>query len=621
MNYEKIELFLFNTNWKFEFSNIDNTRLNPAADADLMGWAVSAYSLGQLIASPFFGTWANWRNSTKEPLLLNPAADADLMGWAVSAYSLGQLIASPFFGTWANWRNSTKEPLLVCLVLSCLSYIVYMYLDSLPDHRDYFMIACRCLIGLSAGFESNTEEFIPFLVKNTLLLLDIAEIIPRMQMAAKVRLNGDIAGEKAGQSIKLMSSYGALIRSYVSGATTIKERTAAMANLNISCTTGFILGPALQAVLVLLKYPGPIESAAFHLNMYTCPTLIAALSSLVSIVLLCAVFKSHPVSSGFCGEDNESFASIQVDGEIVRTGESRPGMYASLPQAQFVTGFDCAVHDGSYYCQSQKVLSTPLVMHMYGWTKSETTLIRAITTGCSSFCAILVYVVVKWLSARFAERMILVGGSITLFGAFFVFIPWGGRLPPLGLAPVSSPAKQLPAPEINNLTTTTPSFADLSVKGFELSPSLSRVEDTTTTVSPNVTYTPEGCPWNYPWCVDSPQLPLAQYIVGVFLFAMGSPTTHVLSVTIFSKLLGPGPQGTWMGVFLSAGCLAGMLGPIPAARIYDWKGPRVLFGVCCAVIAICILVVLLVYQRLVPYSTRRVAKTVAANGKIPHGHH
>ena len=64
----------------------------------------------------------------------------------------------------------------------------------------------------------------------------------------------------------------------------------------------------------------------------------------------------------------------------------------------------------------------------------------------------------------------------------------------------------------------------------------------TTSLTPNVTSLPQGCPWNYPWCRDVPQVHLAQFLVGCFLFAIGYPTTHVLAYTIFSKVLGPGPQ-------------------------------------------------------------------------------
>ena len=44
--------------------------------------------------------------------------------------------------------------------------------------------------------------------------------------------------------------------------------------------------------------------------------------------------------------------------------------------------------------------------------------------------------------------------------------------------------------------------------------------------------------------------------------------------SIFSKLLGPGRQGVWMGVITAAGCLARTVGPLFITNVYQDYGPR-----------------------------------------------
>lgn len=130
------------------------------------------------------------------------------------------------------------------------------------------------------------------------------------------------------------------------------------------------------------------------------------------------------------------------------------------------------------------------------------------------------------------------------------------------------------------------------------------VTTTTTqnTTKPSVTVEPVGCPDNYKWCRYTPVITLAQFLIGTFLICIGYPTCNVMSYAIYSKLLGPKPQGVWMGLLTASGSLARTLGPIFVSQIYNSYGPRVTF------IAVSILVLLtigllgLVFRKLVPFS-------------------
>ena len=78
-----------------------------------------------------------------------------------------------------------------------------------------------------------------------------------------------------------------------------------------------------------------------------------------------------------------------------------------------------------------------------------------------------------------------------------------------------------------------------------MSPSLSSESPTTAVpiaTTPKGGHDGEGCPWNLSWCAHVPVLHLAQYAVGTLLYGVGYPLCHVLTFTIFSKVLGSKPQ-------------------------------------------------------------------------------
>lgn len=91
-------------------------------------------------------TWESWLFHQ-----LESSASTDLLGWVVASYSIGQLIASPFFGMMANRMRKSREPLVISLIINILANILYAYLEDIKTHRVVFLIAARALIGFGAG--------------------------------------------------------------------------------------------------------------------------------------------------------------------------------------------------------------------------------------------------------------------------------------------------------------------------------------------------------------------------------------------------------------------------------------------------------------------------------------
>ncbi|KAK3777044.1 hypothetical protein RRG08_008896 [Elysia crispata] len=606
--------------------------------------------------------------------VLDPGASTSQLGWTVAAFSLGQLIASPIFGAWANLRRSHKEPTAFSFTLAALSYTFYAYLASIPGPKKYYMIAARAMLGLSAG--------------NV-----------------------------------------AVWRSYVASATTLKERTVTMANINICASAGFVLGPILQAAFVPISHPGPMEKDFLHINMYTIPALLAAVFSCLSALLLLVVFKEHRIKD----EPGAEAASIQF----------LPSQKVSI---DFVAVFTCILHFFSTAITFQifQTLTTPLIMHNFAWNKAKATFIQGMVTGGISVLAIFIYFIVKILSKRVSERALLMTGFLFTAAACFVFVPFGQKLPPRGMAPIrpvnvsrsnSSPWIEYPyytttgaayyhsqettkigdpfaktsrsesnnftSPPKENLSSNAKSeitwnnlprihthmtdkmhrlpirdstinskssyqlpdvqreqdgrnnilkFVSVQLKprhhwfsqllnyfssvqrstidsntfqrhkqalpwntetrNVRISPQAATSEDLTTTPVPVTTTSKEsqdgeGCPWNLSWCAHVPVLHLAQYAVGTLLYGIGYPLCHVLTFAIFSKVLGSKPQGLWMGIFAASGSLAGIAGPVLISHVYDKWGPRVAFTGCTAFLMVVILYSFAVIHRLIPLSQRQ----------------
>ena len=69
----------------------------------------------------------------------------------MAAYSVGQLIASPLLGLWAD-RHPTRAPLMLSLSLNIVFSILYSYAGAFPRQvSTWVVLVSRALIGFGAG--------------------------------------------------------------------------------------------------------------------------------------------------------------------------------------------------------------------------------------------------------------------------------------------------------------------------------------------------------------------------------------------------------------------------------------------------------------------------------------
>ncbi|KAM4537229.1 major facilitator superfamily domain-containing protein 8 isoform 2-T2 [Odontesthes bonariensis] len=440
---------------------------------------------------------------------IDSSADASFLGWMVAAYSLGQMVASPIFGLWSNHRLR-REPLVCSIFINLSANIYYAYAYLPKTNNKYHLLMSRVFVGFGAG--------------NV-----------------------------------------AVVRSYVAGATSLKERTGAMANMSACQALGFILGPALQACLSFIGEQGvTVNFIDLHLNMYTTPALLAAVFGLINILLVLLVLKEHHVD-----EDGKHVRAINYTSEdgvaiIEESAESIDQMAVLTSNILFfIVMFIFAVFE---------TISTPLSMDMFAWTRREAVLYNGIIMCGIGFESILVFVVVKVAAHRFGDRPVLLVGFFIAFCGFLILLPWGNHYPKIQWA------------DLKNNSLVSRMFA--------------------ATVATNGTLEPTGCPYEQTWCQYTPAIHLAQYISSDILIGVGYPACNVMSYTLYSKILGPTPQGVYMGWLTASGSGARTLGPVFVSHVYTLLGPRWAFSLICSMVVGAVIILISTYHRLIAFSIR-----------------
>lgn len=450
---------------------------------------------------------------------IDVSANASFLGWVVAAYSLGQMLASPLFGLWSNYRPS-REPLVCSIFINVAANIYYSYVYLPTTENKFHMLMARAFVGFGAG--------------NV-----------------------------------------AVVRSYVAGATSLKERTSAMANMSACQALGFILGPALQAGLSFVGEKGfSVDIIDLQFNMYTAPALLAAFFGVINILLVFLVLREHRVDDHGRHIQAINYVSeerVDVSLDTVETIDNIAILISNI--LFFIIMFIFAVFE---------TISTPLSMDMFSWTRKDAVLYNGIIISCIGFESILVFIIVKIVSQSIGDRPVLLAGLAIIFCGFFILLPWGNHYPVIQWA------------DLKNNSIITETFASTPASNHSFEP----------TPASNHSFEPTGCPAEQTWCQYIPAIHLAQYITSDILIGAGYPACNVMSYTLYSKMIGPKPQGVYMGWLTASGSGARILGPVFVSQVYTNMGPRWAFSFICGMVLGAIIVLGSLYHRLIPFSVR-----------------
>lgn len=75
----------------------------------------------------------------------------------MAAYSVGQLVASPVLGVWADHRP-TREPLIVSLAINVVFSVLYCFAGAFHSVSGWIILISRALIGFGAGMDMLTDR-------------------------------------------------------------------------------------------------------------------------------------------------------------------------------------------------------------------------------------------------------------------------------------------------------------------------------------------------------------------------------------------------------------------------------------------------------------------------------
>ncbi|XP_019783473.1 major facilitator superfamily domain-containing protein 8 isoform X6 [Tursiops truncatus] len=394
-----------------------------------------------------------------------------------------------------------------------------------------------------------------------------------------------------------LSSVGnvAVIRSYIAGATSLQERTSSMANTSACQALGFILGPepiflpllrclmqmddsiyyfqfyVFQTCFALIGEKGVTwDTIKLQINMYTAPVLLGAFLGILNIILILTVLREHRVDDSGRQCKNINFEEASTDEVQVPQGNIDQVAVVATNVLFFVILFIFALFE---------TIVTPLTMDMYAWTREQAVLYDGIILAALGVEAVIIFMGIKLLSKKVGERAILLGGLIVIWVGFFILLPWGHQFPKIQWEDLHN----------NSIPNTT--FGEIIITLWKI-PREDHNEG------------PTGCPVEQAWCLYTPMIHLAQFLTSAVLIGIGYPSCNVMSYTLYSKILGPKPQGMYMGWLTASGSAARILGPVFISQVYAAWGPRWAFSLVCGIVVLTITLLGVVYRRLIAFSVR-----------------
>ncbi|XP_058807793.1 major facilitator superfamily domain-containing protein 8 isoform X2 [Phymastichus coffea] len=356
----------------------------------------------------------------------------------------------------------------------------------------------------------------------------------------------------------------AVARSYLSAATRLSERTQAVSLVSLAQVLGFVVGPALQMAVTPLGDRGT-SIMGLPMNMYTAAGWINVLMGMLNFALfLPGSFKERKIAA------REAMREQGKASEKETWKSMKPDYLAAwtLIWAFFILVFNFVLLE---------TLGTVLTMDQFAWDNEESVFYMGLLMSVGAVVACATFVLIKPLCQRFDERRVMLwGGFFFMVVGRVICIPWG------------------PEPPI---------IADLGPYFNE-------------TVDPLTGKDKLGCPSKHEWCYYTPRMTVLQFVIGYGFTTIGYPVGVTLIQTIFSKVLGPRPQGVWMGLMTGAGCASRVMGPVFVSLIYTRLGTYWTFGITGLTLIVCMVWLPLVNKHLVPAKARDQHDDMADN-KLP----
>ncbi|XP_068231159.1 major facilitator superfamily domain-containing protein 8-like isoform X1 [Palaemon carinicauda] len=512
---------------------------------------------------------------------LDPSVSKEYLGWVVAANPLGQMLASPAFGLWANKADSNRFAFIMTIGFFIAGNILYAVLGTFGSAAKAVMIFSRFVIGLS-------------------------------------------------------SANIAIIRSYVAASTTVGERTTAVSFISASQALGFIIGPAFQSAIAAGFDTGDFEVTNVTMsknstysetlqnefkeeslvwNMYSAAGWFAALLGFVNIFLyLPCIYQEYPIAA-----KEAQFQRNENNGRALALPKPDYPILVVVLVIVFIIL--------TMYVLLETIM-VPMTMDMYAWSDKLAITIIGIGLSIGGVITVVMFSIVGVVSKKLDERMVVIlMGLVPMTLSAFCFFPMGSTYPKMQNCTVHARSPVAFPEDYSDVTTLVPDLI-LETKGLidnetvrsgdftldimgnvsdVINPIESSAENFTNTFSRrrrHVTVRGSchdlGCPQEQTWCTHTPIIERSQLGIASVIAVMGYPIAFTILSSLFSKLLGPKPQGVWMGILTSTGSFSRVVGPIGVSYVYTMLGTRWTFGILFFMLASTVVLASIFYKRFIP---------------------
>ncbi|XP_042237119.1 major facilitator superfamily domain-containing protein 8-like isoform X2 [Homarus americanus] len=379
--------------------------------------------------------------------------------------------------------------------------------------------------------------------------------------------------------IGISQAVGTLCRIYLSSSTTTEECTSSLSMLSAFMSGGIVVGPK--------NIPSGVDW--FVWNKYTASALLSAAMCFICLLLLSpCIFQEYNIAA-------------KKRNLLKESRKEDEGMKLPKPDYLGLGGIFFSRFGLLFIGVLVETLMTPMVMDEYAWTENRAMVIMGISTSVISLLNVFTYGITAVIVKKFDERLVMIlGGFLPATVGMFLFLPWGNGVIPMQKC------------DLDNVTmsTTTEATTDVIQLYDANYPSVKTILFSDNDPSD---CTP-GCPQSQVWCTYTPQLPEAQLFVAFFIAFNSFPVAQGTMLGIFSKLLGPKPQGVWQGLLSNCGSLARIIGPVVISYVYEEFGTRWCFGILTGVLTTALLELFLLFNHLTPMKVQSVKETHAYDG-------
>lgn len=327
-----------------------------------------------------------------------------------------------------------------------------------------------------------------------------------------------------------------LLRAYASTASTLKDRARAIAFVSGGISLGTMIGPGFQLLFTPLGAKG-VEILGVTVSIYTAPALLCLILNGVGLLIVQFAFEEKYIiqhkKNVNDGSENDS--------------DSGAKKVKKLGNPDFIAVSLCVITRflQIFLNTTTESIGSAYLMMMFSMEKEESVSVNAGIHTVNGVIGASMFILFLFtnLSKHFMKRTLAVLSLIVPFVWLIASYPYSFYSENVKIQVNGKLMKTKQHLNIHNYILGSHADCDLE---------------------------------KYSWCADQRKVPETVYIGGyILVFGIGFTIMNITVPTIFSTVVGPRPQGTYQGIYQTAGSIGRMIAPLLMSYAYTMYGPSV----------------------------------------------